>query len=83
MNKTSSAYYDFCNMIEKSWTFEKLTEAERGRCWDALHDTARAALKGTYKQRFEILHSVYNAFLLGLGYSGWEWRAAKDDEIPF
>ena len=78
---TGNAYYDFCKMIEKSWTFERLTEDERGRCWDALHFPVKLGLlKGCYKVRWGILQSVYTAFLNGIGYNGFNWREPESVE---
>lgn len=84
MNKTGNAYYDFCEMIRKSWTFERLTEDEKSRCWDALHfPVQQNLLKGCYSIRFGFLQSVYTAFLYGIGYDGgFNWRE-PDPEILF
>jgi len=81
MNKTTSAYYDFCNMTERSWTFEKMTDSEKARCFDALHfANVQGMVKGTYKTRWNILNAVYHAFLIGIGYSGFNWRDNSTDK---
>lgn len=64
----------YLDMIRKSWTWERLTDAERRACTEALQDTARAALRGTMQARWEILHAVYAAFLAGTGYNSENWR---------
>jgi len=80
--QTNSAYYDYCCMIENSWTFQRMSPDEQGRCWDALHFAAEQdLLKGTYKARWGILQAVYNAFLTGIGYTGHTWRETAKD-IP-
>lgn len=72
---TGNAYYDFCEMVRKSWTFQRMTEDEQGKCWDALHfASSQNLLKGTYKVRWGILQGIYNAFLAGIGYTGCFWR---------
>lgn len=81
--KTSSAYYDFMNMVENSWTFDRMTDDERGKCFDALHfANSQGAVKGTYNARWMILQAIYNAFLQGLGYTGGNWRET-DADAPF
>ena len=67
---------DFAKMIKQSWTFQKLTSEEKARCLDAIYyfPDEQNALCGTYKQRWMQLHMVYNAFLAGVGYTGFDWR---------
>jgi hypothetical protein len=66
---------NFIDMIEQSWTFDKMTKEERQRFSDLFHHTRTLGiLKGTYKQRWEILQSIYFAYLMGLGYSPIGWR---------
>lgn len=60
---------NFNNMIIKSWTYEKLTEAQKKQWKNALDTTPiKKAIKGTYKQRWDILNGIYTAFLYGCGY---------------
>lgn len=66
---------DFKKMITQSWTYNRLTTEERDRlfkCFESIQ--TREALKGTYKQRWEILQAIYSAFLLGVGYDSFNWR---------
>ena len=69
MKNKESAYVEFYDMIIKSWTWAKLTEDEKAACNNAFHFVlSQGVLKGTYQQRYMILHSVYNAFLDGCGF---------------
>ena len=66
---------NFINMIKQSWTYAKLTEEEKNRILKVLYLTqAERCLKGTYKQRWEILQAIYGAYLFGLGYNDFTWR---------
>ena len=72
----------FVEMIMKSWTFEKMTENERQRIVDFFYSKrTEDCLKGTYKQRWEILQAIYNSFLMGLDYKPIGWRENLE-EIP-
>lgn len=66
---------NFINMIKDAWTVDKMTAKE----WDALINTfynpqTEKALKGNYNQRWEILQAIFTSYLMGLGYSGFNWR---------
>lgn len=66
---------DFVGMIEKSWTYDKLTKEEREQFYLTFNsERIREALKGTYIQRWNILQAIYYAFLAGIGYDGCTWR---------
>ena len=74
-----SAFDEFIIMIEKSWTWARLTDSERESCRDAFNFAkSQKILKGNFNQRWSILQAIYNAFLNGVGYpsvSGWyDWR---------
>lgn len=77
MNK-EHALRDYIEMTKNSWTYGKMTLAERERCISALR---WATLFGTYKQRWEQLHGIYYAFLLALGYDSPNWR--ETEVVPF
>lgn len=66
---------NFNNMIIKSWTYARLTSAEKDQ-WKRTLESAplKAAVKGTYKQRWNILNGIYTAFLYGCGYTDFKWR---------
>ena len=64
-----NAIENFNNMIIKSWTYEKLTETQKKQWKNALDTTPiKKEIKGTYKQRWDILNGIYTAFLYGCGY---------------
>lgn len=73
---------NFINMIKQSWTYAKLTEEEKNRILKVLYSTqAERCLKGTYKQRWEILQAIYHSFLMALDYTPIGWRE-EQEEIP-
>lgn len=69
---------DFLNNICKSWTYARLTHKERQQVIDSL---CKSHLYGTYIQRWQHLHDIYDAFLNALDYkpSGWRetWRESE------
>ena len=74
--------FDFICLIEKSWTYDKLTKEERKQLYLTFNsERTREALKGTYKQRWDILQAIYGAFLAGVGYDDYAWREELED-IP-
>lgn len=75
-----NAILDFQTMINQSWTWERLTREEKERWFDELRniqDRDIKAIKGTYKDRWSILNSLYGMFLVGVGYNGFDWREVK------
>lgn len=75
MNDKENALNNFINMIQNSWTYERLTKEEKERFFETMqHIETRNILKGTYNQRWENLNAIYYAFLLGVGYSPINWR---------
>ena len=77
MNK-DDALKNFVVMISQSWTFMRMTEEEKQKCMDLFLNSVHAekAITGNYKQRFETMHAIYNAYLIGIGYDGsdCDWR---------
>lgn len=70
-----NAMNDFLEMIKKSWTYQKLSEKEVIKLNDAFQWCIdQKMIFGSYKQRMNILQCIYNSFLNGLGYNGWNWR---------
>lgn len=70
-----NALYNYITMTEKSWTFEKMTKEEQKRLYKVFNDIRTSnALKGTYHQRWEILQAIYHAYLIGIGYTDFNWR---------
>lgn len=75
MNDKENALNNFINMIKNSWTYAKLTKEEKEKFFETMqHIETRNILKGTYKQRWEILNTIYYGFLVGVGYSPINWR---------
>lgn len=80
MNKKSDALDNFITMIEKSWTYEKMTKEEKERLYETFnHNITADALKGNYDIRWKILQAIYYSFLKGLGYNNFNWRDENDD----
>lgn len=78
------AYPDFLEMIRHAWTYDRMTEAERGRLSDAIRfPLEQNLISGTYAQRWGQFQAVYNAFLAGLGYDGGDWREPNPEAVPF
>ena len=77
-----NAKYNFNDMIQKSWTFNKLTKEER-ETWHHIITSPQLeqALKGGYDTRWHILQVVYSSFLAGVGYNGANWR--ENERQPF
>ena len=79
-NNKEMAMSDFCGMIRNSWTYQRMTAHEKAQCLAAIqwaHD--QGFLRGNYSARWGVLHSIYTAYLFGLGYDGFEWR---DSDMP-
>ena len=74
-----NATNNYISMTIHSWTFDRMTEDEKKRCIESLK---YAKVAGAYNTRWEILHSIYHAFLLGLGYTGPRWREPENSERP-
>lgn len=69
------AYNDSVEIFERSWTFDRMTEAEKENCRKALRfPVEQDLLKGSYKDRRGTLTAVYHAYLLGIGYTDFNWR---------
>lgn len=82
MNKQKeNAYDNFMKMIKDSWTYKKMTyeEIQTLKC-TLLSSITEEACIGSYDHRFNILNAIYNAYLYGIGYNGWNWRS---EEIVF
>ena len=69
------AYTDFLTMIERSWTYGRMTDEEKRRCMEAFSwALEQGAIKGADKTRWMIMQAIYNAFLQGIGYDPFHWR---------
>lgn len=75
MKNKENVLNDYKKMIINSWTYQKMTTNERERLQEVFNDIqTREALKGSYKQRWEILQAIYTSYLMGLNYNGFNWR---------
>ena len=73
MKDKELAFFDYKKIIEDSWTYVRLTEREEyNLCCAMAH--AQSRLCGNYYQRMAIMELVYTSFLLGLDYTGPNWR---------
>lgn len=78
MKAKENAYSDFAEMISQSWTYAKLSGEEKTQLCRVLNSgIVQDAISGTYKERFQILQAVYEAFLRGCGYNGFMWRSSE------
>lgn len=77
-----NTWFDFSKMIEKSWTFNKMTREEKAT-WDRIirSEQAKNTIKGNYNQRWQAFQLIYSAYLAGLGYNGGNWR--ETEQQPF
>lgn len=66
-----NALLHYVEMTCKSWTFAKMTQAEKEKIIACLFATNAF---GTFRQRFEIYHAVYSTFLEALNYEPLHWR---------
>ena len=66
-------------MFRASWTWGRMTDDERER----FLTLDFSGVKGTAKQRAEMMNALYRAFLAGLGYDGWQWREPDPAAVQF
>lgn len=72
---------DYCeSVIYKSWTWDRLTDAER-QAWGHVH--LQPATIGRDKWAIcEITAALYSAFLDGAGYMPTGWREPNESNTP-
>ena len=81
--KKEHATHYFMRMIYSSWTYDRMTESERGRLESAIDWADRQGMvKGTFDNRWKVLQAIYNAFLQGIGYNGPAWREPDPAKVP-
>ena len=81
-----NAAADYMQMNKQSWTYCRLTEAEKKR-WNDLFiqytdSDSDGSIKGTYESRWKQYNALYSAFLAGAGYGGHTWREPNEESIP-
>lgn len=70
MKNKEDAKAAYIDVVLHSWTYARMTEEEKQRCLTIFSDD----IQGTYGQRCVAYANIYSAFLIGLGYSGFDWR---------
>ena len=81
--KKEHATHYFMRMIYNSWTYDRMTENERGRLESAIDWADRQGMvKGTFDNRWKVLQAIYNAFLQGIGYTDFNWREPDTAQVP-
>lgn len=75
MKNKEQALNDYIEVIRHSWTYERMTKEEQNRLEELLHSNrTEKSLRGTHRQRCNIIASIYEAYLLGIGYTDFNWR---------
>ena len=81
--KKEHATHYFMRTVYDSWTYDRMTEDERGRLESAIDFADRQGMvKGAFDTRWNVLQAVYNAFLMGIGYDGMNWREPNPEQVP-
>ena len=79
MKNKNNVFIDYLEMIKKSWTYDRMTQEEKEKIQEILTSgRIKEDIKGTYKQRYDALSTVYYAFLIGIGYDNFDWRGGND-----
>lgn len=72
-----NAVNDWMEMIRKSWTYELFSEDEKNAFQEVIETlTSKSinAIKGSYKDRWTMMHCLYKAFLAGAGYPNGKFK---------
>lgn len=73
----------FFEMIKESWTYARLTKKEKENFIEVLcSPQTDNCLRGTFRQRWEILQAIYHSFLMALDYNPTNWREEKEEDLP-
>ena len=74
-NTKENALHNYIVMTKNSWTYARLTDAEKEKLMETFEWCKnQKMLKGTLKQRWDLLHLLYTAFLNALDYKPIGWR---------
>ena len=74
-NTKENALHNYIVMTKNSWTYARLTDAEKEKLMETFEWCKNQnLLKGTLKQRWNELHLLYTAFLNALDYKPIGWR---------
>ncbi len=78
--KKEDALQEYITMIQKSWTYGKMTRQEQNKILEILnHERTQKAIKGATKTRWDILQAIYFTYLEAIGYTGFNWREEKEE----
>ena len=81
--KKENAIILFNEMIENSWTYGKMTQEEKEKWHDILkHVEITKDLQGNYLQRWKSLNLIYHSYLIGIGYTDFNWREQDPAQVP-
>lgn len=80
----SFAFSRFADMITRSWTYHRMTESEKTNWFRLVEEEQKQGhIFGTFDQRFKIMHGLYHAYLIGIGYNNeTNWREPDPDSVP-
>lgn len=79
MRKKENAVADFIEVIVNSWTYDRMTGAEREKVINAIREAgSNGMLRGDYITRYNACHAMYSAFLAALDYRPINWREAEN-----
>ena len=74
-NTKENALHNYIVMTKNSWTYARLTAEEKERLMETFEWCKyQKMIKGTLKQRWDILHLIYASFLNALDYKPIGWR---------
>ena len=83
MKNKENATRDYLELIKDSWTFDRLTSGEISQLYKSIQwAESQGIIKGTYRQRWDILQAIYRAFLNALDYHPTQWREPLQGETP-
>lgn len=82
--KNLDIIYNYKEFLKKSWTYERMTKAEKEVFENIFSLSNRQLvdnLSGKENQKKMTLNIIYSAFLAGIGYNGFSWR--ETEKNPF
>ena len=78
MKQKENAVIDFIKMIEKSWTYDRMTNKERETFVnELLEQDYFGRIKGSYDIRYDVCHALYSVYLAALDYNPTNWRETE------
>ena len=78
--RKEQAVHDYTQVILESWTYARLTEAERNTLSYVITEAERQGIiRGSYDTRWDILQTIYDAFLAGCGYPTGHYTSWREE----